>query len=146
MKFSEITEEQWEELKPYLDTALLPVTGLTGREEPWKAAEELEALRDALDLIEIPFKGRVVTYPALHYNADDAPGMGQVAQVCEGMFRAGFKYVIAVTARTEAELSLAGRIPAQLIVQAPAEVLRSDAADMKRKVSEDIQRLWHSDV
>lgn len=64
MKFSDIEEQTWDELRPYLDTAVLPVTGLNGGETPWEATRELEYLRDALDLIEIPFKGRIVTYPA----------------------------------------------------------------------------------
>ncbi|MGO4375464.1 DUF2487 family protein, partial [Paenibacillus sp. MCAF20] len=67
MKFSEIEKEQWEELRPYLDTCLLPVTGMDGSEQPYEATEWLERLRDIMDLIEIPFKGRVVTYPACHY-------------------------------------------------------------------------------
>ena len=55
----------------YLDTCLLPVTGLTGKESPVEAGDRLEQLRDLLDLLEIPYHGRTVTYPAWHY-AEDA--------------------------------------------------------------------------
>ena len=67
MKFSDIDKEQWPELKPYLDTVLLPVTGLSGDEQPWEATRGLEKLRDLIDAVEIPFHGRVVIYPAYHY-------------------------------------------------------------------------------
>ncbi|WJH37540.1 YpiF family protein [Paenibacillus sp. CC-CFT747] len=67
VKFSEIREEQWKDLQPYLDTCLLPITGLTGTESPWMTTEALEMLRDIMDLVENPYKGRLVTYPALHY-------------------------------------------------------------------------------
>jgi 23S rRNA (pseudouridine1915-N3)-methyltransferase len=98
MKFSEFTADQWAELQPYLDTALLPVTGLTGAEMPHEAAEALERLRDVLDLIEGPFKGRVVTYPALQYGDWNGDAKRTAAAVCGGLKRAGFKYVIVAAA------------------------------------------------
>jgi hypothetical protein len=98
MKFSEFTADQWAELHPYLDTALLPVTGLSGAEMPHEAAESLERLRDVLDLVEIPFKGRVVTYPALQYGDWNGDARRTAAAICKGLKSAGFKYVIVAAA------------------------------------------------
>ncbi|EFM09750.1 conserved hypothetical protein [Paenibacillus curdlanolyticus YK9] len=98
MKFSEITSEQWEELKSYLDTCLLPVTGLNGTESPAETTQALEDLRDVMDAIEIPFKGRVVTYPACHY-IGETEGHDTVERLCMALKRSGFRYVIVVSAK-----------------------------------------------
>lgn len=98
MKFSDIAQGQWPELQPYLDTCLLPVTGLDGIEQPAEATQALEDLRDVMDGIEIPFKGRVVTYPACHYTGE-AEGHALVERLCASLKRAGFRYVIIVSAR-----------------------------------------------
>jgi 23S rRNA (pseudouridine1915-N3)-methyltransferase len=96
MKFSDVNKDEWTELQPYLDTCLLPVTGLTGVEQPWQATEALEKLRDALELIEIPYKGRVVTYPALHYVEGVEIGE-QINTLCSRLREAGFAYVVVLT-------------------------------------------------
>ncbi|MBP1994750.1 DUF2487 family protein [Paenibacillus eucommiae] len=96
MKFSDINETEWTDLQPYLDTCLLPVTGLTGMEQPWQATEALEQLRDALELIEIPYKGRVVTYPALHY-LEGVDMAEQVNKLSSRLKSAGFTYVVVLT-------------------------------------------------
>ncbi|MFF2887573.1 DUF2487 family protein [Paenibacillus sp. NPDC057967] len=98
MKFSDITEEQWDELKPYLDTCLLPVTGLGGGESPYETTVRLERLRDMMDLVEIPFKGRVVTYPACHYISESEAFHSMLGEWCSRLKQAGFKYVIIMTA------------------------------------------------
>jgi hypothetical protein len=100
MKFSDIKEEEWDELHPYLDTCLLPVTGLTGVEQPWEATLELSKLRDALDALEIPYKGRVVTYPAMHYLFSGTE-VSDIDQACKKMREAGFRYVVVVTANEQ---------------------------------------------
>lgn len=105
MKFSEISSGQWEELSPYLDTCLLPVTGMTGAEQPYEATEWLERLRDLMDLIEIPFKGRVVTYPACHYISGGSEFMGMLNEWCTSLKRGGFRYVIVVTANKEMNIT-----------------------------------------
>lgn len=97
MKFSEIEKDQWEELRPYLDTCLLPITGLTGDETPWQATEALEKLRDAMDWIEIPYKGRIVTYPALHYTSEISQFATHVNEVCKKLKEVGFRYVIPIS-------------------------------------------------
>jgi len=99
MKFSEIDREQWPDLQPYLDTCLLPITGLSGLEQPYEATEALEKLRDMMDMIEIPFKGRVVTYPACHYICDDEHFPAMVGMWCRSLRTAGFKYIIIATIR-----------------------------------------------
>lgn len=105
MKFSDITEEEWDELSPYLDTCLLPVTGMTGSERPFEATECLEKLRDMMDLVEIPFKGRVVTYPAFHYALDEPLLSSTVEDWCEALKKTGFRYVILVTANRLLQLT-----------------------------------------
>ncbi|MEK8127377.1 DUF2487 family protein [Paenibacillus filicis] len=146
MKFSEIEKADWLGLQPYLDTALLPVTGLDGAESPVEAAEALENLRDLLDLIEIPFKGRTVTYPAMHY-----AGGGQaaaafrtlLADACARLKLAGFRYVVLVSAAPREAVELGGsQTEADLIIQMSREELNAQGADAKRTVAEQLTKLW----
>jgi 23S rRNA (pseudouridine1915-N3)-methyltransferase len=99
MKFSEIEKTSWEELQPYLDTCLLPLTGLTGEETPWQVTESLEKLRDLMDHVEIPFKGRVVTYPSVQYRMEEAdPFIYSVNALCLKLKSSQFKHVIVISA------------------------------------------------
>jgi hypothetical protein len=100
LKFSEIERSKWDELKPYLDSCLLPVTGLTGEEQPWEATEELEYLRDVLDCVEIPYKGRVVTYPAFQYAVGDH-ARDMLDAVCGNLKKAGFRHIIVMTVKPD---------------------------------------------
>ena len=140
MKFSEIEQQQWTELQPYLDTCLLPITGLSGQEQPWEATQALESLRDALDLIEIPYKGRVVTYPAIHYV--DGPGAEAEAQrVCANLKAAGFAYVIVMTiqpavARWELESA------DLLLCVAPGDG-ENQPGEAKAQIQGQVQQMWH---
>lgn len=106
MKFSDIDADKWKELGPYLDTCLLPLTGLTGKEEPWQATEALERLRDVMESLEKRFVGRMVTYPAVHF----VPGQGwaePVSAICRNLKEsAGFKHVVLITA--DPSVGLAG--------------------------------------
>jgi len=104
VKFSEFDGQRWGELEPYFDTCILPVTGLNGGESPAEATERLEALRDLLELIEVPFKGRTVTYPAMHYTGGSPE---PVEETVTRMRRAGFRYVIVASlpARPEGQES-----------------------------------------
>ncbi len=98
MKFSELKREQWTELQPYLDTCILPLTGLRGHESPIEMAQRLEQLRDALDLLEIPYKGRMVTLPAVQYMPSDGALFAKsVNQIAAAAKQANFRYVFAVT-------------------------------------------------
>ncbi|REE94298.1 uncharacterized protein DUF2487 [Paenibacillus taihuensis] len=98
MKFSELSADGWAELAPYLDTAVLPVSGLQGTEMPHEATAVLERLRDVLDLIEIPFKGRIVTYPACQYGTWTPELSSQLQSLSSNLRQVGFKYVVIVMA------------------------------------------------
>lgn len=137
MKFSDLTPEQWAELQPYLDTAILPVTGLSGAEAPYQATAALEKLRDVLDLIEKPFKGRTVTYPACHYGEWNKETMRQVVGTCLNLKRsAGFKYVIVAAAFAEPAFMKAEE--ADLFIGLDL----SGALPSSESVSESIRHLW----
>ncbi|WP_028610553.1 DUF2487 family protein [Paenibacillus harenae] len=136
MKFSEITADQWDELSPYLDTCLLPVTGMAGGEKPYEATEWLERLRDMMDLIEIPFKGRVVTYPAWHYITGSGNLPEMVNEWCESAKRAGFRYAIVVTANKELELAC----PAMNLSFLPNE---DGSLPAQADVSDAIRSMWN---
>lgn len=135
MKFSEIGKEQWDELSPYLDTCLLPVTGMTGTEKPYEATERLEELRDMLDLVEIPFKGRVVTYPACHYLLDGAESARGVEAIVKRLKDSGFAYVILATASGMLKLDECG---ADLVLNPSENGERPDPAVVARLVRD----LW----
>ncbi|MFC4808512.1 DUF2487 family protein [Paenibacillus sp. GCM10023250] len=135
MKFSELNAEQWAELQPYLDTAVLPVTGLTGAEMPHEATLRLERLRDVLLTIEQPFKGRTVTYPAIQYGAQSPELAGQLREVCGNLRTAGFKYII-----------LASAIPLQSAEACGADLAVGPDGDgalpEPGAVSEAVRTLW----
>lgn len=142
MKFSEIDQSSWEGLRPYLDTCLLPVTGLTGTEQPWEATQELEYLRDVLDCAETPFKGRIVTYPAFHFDGQGG-GAESVNTVCRKLKEAGFRFVIVMTghpavaeiAYSNADLVLCPEMPNEMVMSGD---------EFRERVYRDIQALWAS--
>ncbi|MFF2089996.1 DUF2487 family protein [Paenibacillus sp. NPDC058174] len=136
MKFSDIAADQWEELRPYLDTCLLPVTGMTGTEQPYEATQALEKLRDVMDLIEIPFKGRVVTYPALHY-IEETDKSAAVEKLCARMKGIGFKFVIVVSAAEQNDLICPS---ADLLFTPDA----SGAIPAAPAIAEAIQTAWNA--
>lgn len=135
MKFSEITPDKWDELKPFLDTALLPVTGLDGSESPHAAAEQLERLRDLLDLLERPFRGRTVTYPAFHFIHDKQATGAQLAQVAGNLKQAGFRHVVIVTLVEELADDLTSMGESIDLVITPNE---------SEQVQERIASMWQS--
>lgn len=135
MKFSDISKDDWEELRPYLDTCLLPVTGMTGGEQPYEATECLERLRDMMDLVEIPFKGRVVTYPACHYTMENRQFSAVVDQWCRSLKAAGFRYVVLITADHSLRITCEH---ADLLLQ-PGD---DGALPSAEEVSRQIRALW----
>lgn len=139
MKFSDVESNSWEELRPYVDTCLLPVTGLTGNEQPWEATKALEWLRDALDCFEIPYKGRVLTYPAFHY-IEGEEGRALLERVCERL-KQSFPYVILVSASQEAQ-ALQNVENCDLVFVLTAEQLGESLADIKQNISAQLQTLW----
>ncbi|THF78390.1 DUF2487 family protein [Cohnella fermenti] len=102
MKFSEFSPEQWYDLLPYMDTCLIPVSGLTGEEPPHEATERIAGTGDWLQPLEAAFRGRSVTMPANHYvdvtNEDD---IRRVSGLCERMRGLGFAFVVVVSGRAD---------------------------------------------
>src|SRR5690606_13690715 len=136
MKFSEVDEASWEELRPYLDTCLIPVTGLTGNEQPYEVTAALERLRDVMDWIVTPFKGRVVTYPSFQYGRDDI--MPQINEVCHHVKLSGFTFVIVVSA--DVELA-ADKIPNADLIVAPSEFEGMQGTEASSRVSRQILQM-----
>ncbi|MFD0958837.1 DUF2487 family protein [Paenibacillus chungangensis] len=135
MKFSEIEDDKWKELAPYLDTCLLPVTGMSGLESPPKATACLEQLRDMMDMVEIPFRGRVVTYPACHYWADGLNFDEMLAKWCEALRSIGFTYIIVATANATLELTCDA---ADLVLRPTAD----GTLPQPSEVTSAIRELW----
>ncbi|WP_128894422.1 DUF2487 family protein [Longirhabdus pacifica] len=135
MKFSEIESEQWESLKPYLDTCLLPLGGLHGSESPIEVITALEKLRDVLDIVEVPYKGRVVTYPAIQYQwHEEVTFVQMVDQICHQL-KQQFTFVIVVTADEKIEN----------MQFAHADMLVSSKHldnPMKEEILQSVQQLW----
>jgi 23S rRNA (pseudouridine1915-N3)-methyltransferase len=96
MKFSDFDVSSWEENRRFYDTCLLPLTGLTGMENPPDTAGALERLRDFMDLVEKPFQGRIVTYPALQYSGEGCIGL--INDICRKVKSSGFQYTVVLTA------------------------------------------------
>lgn len=137
MKFSEIEASSWEELRPYLDTCLIPVTGLTGNEQPYEVTEALERLRDVMDWIELPFKGRVLTYPSIQYGRDNI--LSQINEICQNVKLSGFTYIIVVSADVELP---ADRIAnADLIVDS-SWIKRFESHEAGAALGKQIQQMW----
>jgi hypothetical protein len=135
MKFSEIDENSWPELQPYLDTCLIPLSGLTGEETPWEATEKVARAGQWLAPLEQAFRGRTVTMPAYHYEAggeEDADRINRLIGQWRGI---GFRYVVIVSGQA----SLMGeRLNADLIIQpVPGE----DEPNAER-ISKSVAALW----
>lgn len=142
MKFSEIEQERWAELRPYLDTALLPLSGLTGKEAPYEATAALERLRDALDPLENAYRGRVVTYPALHYAANDEALAALADELCVRLKESGFRYCVVVTGDARLfEL----RVPNASAVLGPRPETNDAPSELYRsRAKRTIEELWRS--
>lgn len=113
---------------------MLPITGLTGGEPPYEATHALEQLRDLMDLIEIPFKGRVVTYPACHY-VDAGGGTDMLDKLCTAIRTIGFRHIIVVTVSSE----LSPHSGADLWISPGEDGLLPEAGS----VSNAVQALWN---
>jgi len=135
MKFSDLNREQWESLKAYLDTFVLPVTGIDGSEAPWEMTRELERLRDVLAWIEHPYRGRTVTLPVFHY----AGSAEAIDEACRRAKAAGhFRYGIVVTASDRLDLSA-------LTAADLAFTLSPDDSGAPRRVAAAVEQLWRGD-
>ncbi|MCI3920305.1 YpiF family protein [Paenibacillus sp. TRM 82003] len=142
MKFSEIEREAWPELAVYLDTALLPLSGLTGRESPWEATEALERLRDALDPLETMYKGRVVTYPAVHYAENDEALEALADKLCVRLRESGFRFVLVVTGAERLLARTFACASATLGPEAPNPDVPTET--YRSRAKRTIEALWHN--
>ncbi|MCC3376506.1 DUF2487 family protein [Cohnella sp. REN36] len=136
MKFSELDEASWPDLQPFLDTALLPVSGLTALDSPPEAAEKIGRTGDWLSPLEEAFRGRTVTLPASHYDGDPAAGAARLEGLCAAIKRQGYRYVIVVAGGggwSEAALP-----SADLIVQ-PSE---PDEQPEPERIRQAVTTLW----
>ncbi|MGF9699169.1 MULTISPECIES: DUF2487 family protein [Paenibacillus] len=140
MKFSEMTHDSWAELQLYLDTCLIPFTGLTGNQSPAEVTEALERLRDFLDTIEVPFKGRIMTYPAFHF-AFQEMSMA-LNTICEQLKQSGFKFVVIMTSDGCLELD---KIPcADLVFSRSQLTEQMDEMKIASFVGEKVREMWKS--
>lgn len=139
MKFSDVESTSWEELRPYVDTCLLPVTGLDGKEQPWEATRALEQLRDALDCFEIPYKGRVLTYPAFHY-IEGEEGQALLERVCERL-KQSFPFVVLVSASEQLQW-LQNVEHCNLSFVLTPEQLSQSLTEVKQSIAVQLQALW----
>lgn len=138
LKFSEMTQDSWAELQLYLDTCLIPYTALSGEQSPVEATEALERLRDFLDLVEIPFKGRIMTYPAFHYvNSELSMTLNSLSAQLKS---SGFKYVVIMSSDGHLD---GVEIPAADLVLSRS-VLTHEVGEegIARFIGEKIRELW----
>ncbi|WP_342561798.1 DUF2487 family protein [Paenibacillus sp. FSL R7-0345] len=141
MKFSEFTEESWKENGEYYDTCLIPYTGLSGMESPPEAAAALEGLRDLLDLIELPFRGRIVIYPAIQYAAGQ--NSQYVNEVCRKVKSNLFQYVIIASAVPG--VSVEDFYESDLVLY-PPKVSTDRMIPLRSEIKEKIQTLWQGEA
>jgi 23S rRNA (pseudouridine1915-N3)-methyltransferase len=139
VKFSEIAAQEWPELKPYLDTCLLPVTGLSGLEDPTTVTKALQHLGDVLEAIEVPYKGRVVTYPALHYIAGTDFNT-QLEEIVRNLKKSGFRYIIVITLHPEG--TLWDSQETDLLIAVDQEQWTQQSELIKSEISKQVQQLW----
>ncbi|MNO75792.1 hypothetical protein D3C76_668540 [compost metagenome] len=137
MKFSDFDVEQWEENRKFYDTCLLPFTGLSGSESPPETVQALERLRDFMDLVEIPFKGRVVTYPAIQYGGGG--DVDQINEVCRKVKSSGFQYIVVLTA--DVALQENEIVESDLVLSLPI-IEASQEGKINRNISMKIQEMW----
>ncbi len=139
MKFSEVEPEAWDELRPYLDTCLIPITGLTGKEQPYEVTGALERLRDIMDWVEIPFQGRVVTYPSFQYGGVE--NALHINEICHNVKRSGFMFAIVISECVELR---AEQVPEADLIVTPGRFPGDDNQAANLAVRDEIQRMWQN--
>lgn len=138
MKFSEVEEASWPELQPYLDTCLIPYTGLTGKENPMQATAALERLRDFMDLAEVPFKGRMITYPAFQYGLQQ--DLSLLNEICKHVKETGFKHVVVMSADCILHRE---ELPAVDLILSRQDMNELEGRELASRVQAQIQNLWN---
>lgn len=110
--------DSWPELQPYLDTCLIPLSGLTGEESPWEATEKVARTGRWLAPLEQAFRGRTVTMPAFHYDTGSSLTIEWLNFLIGQWKNIGFRYVIAVSGQ---RLEEGSRLEVDLIIQPDVE-------------------------
>lgn len=144
MKFNEINKVQWADNKPYLDTCLLPITGLSGEEGPAEVTEALEKLRDMMDLLEIPFKGRIVTYPALHFIKGDSSDWGMIEAVCRNLKKDNFAYCVIVTSQPLEGHPYCPAVDLWVNPESLDADMATDIASVKSSLHQRVRNMWNN--
>ncbi|AKG35396.1 DUF2487 family protein [Paenibacillus durus] len=141
MKFSDFNSVSWEENGHYYDTCLIPFTGLTGQESPPQTVERLEKLRDYIDRIERPFRGRIVVYPAVQYDIDNKEQL--INEICHNVKSSNFRYAIVLDA--------GGTLIAQDVYESDLPIAIKGFFDDNGVrgiglATQEIQRMWQKDM
>ncbi|MEK3902311.1 MULTISPECIES: DUF2487 family protein [unclassified Paenibacillus] len=140
MKFSDFDSRAWETDGHFYDTCIIPYSGLQGTETPPETATLLERQRDFLELAEQPYKGRVVTYPAVQYAG---PGMGAIVnELCRKVKSSGFQYAIVMSANEG--LRREDVFESDLLLCLP-EIVADSRAGVSAYVRSEIQTLWQNE-
>ncbi|RED60423.1 DUF2487 family protein [Cohnella lupini] len=137
MKFSEIDPASWPELQPYLDTCLLPLSGLTGEESPWEATESVARTGEWLAPLEQSFRGRTVTMPAYHYDAGGEEQIDRLNRLIGSWRAIGFRYVILINGKAMPNFDM---LHADLIIQPKTDDEKPDSERIGKSVAE----LWRT--
>jgi 23S rRNA (pseudouridine1915-N3)-methyltransferase len=137
MKFSEIDADSWSELQPYLDTCLIPLSGLKGGESPWEATEKVALAGLWLAPLELAFRGRTVTMPAFHYNIGNDEYVEQLNHLISQWKKIGFRYVILISGQ---QLEATVQLDADLIIQPRT----ADDLPDSRLIEKSVSNLWRN--
>jgi 23S rRNA (pseudouridine1915-N3)-methyltransferase len=139
MKFSEINADSWPELQNYLDTCLIPVSGLTGEESPWEITDKVARTGHWLAPLEQAFRGRTVTMPAFHYDTGSIEDRERLNRLARQWRTNGFRYIIAICGQPK---ELPWKLDVDLIIQptfddevTDVEKIRKSVADLWRQPS-----------
>ncbi|MDQ0192967.1 DUF2487 family protein [Paenibacillus wynnii] len=141
MKFSDFDSHSWEENCRFYDTCLIPFTGLTGSESPVETVAALERLRDFMDMVEKPFRGRIVTYPVLQYGGEHS--LKLINELCCNVKSKNFRYAIVLTA--DIDISEREIVESDLVLSQPT-FRDLSSKDVQAFTAEKIQELWLKDV
>jgi 23S rRNA (pseudouridine1915-N3)-methyltransferase len=135
MKFSEINADSWPELQNYLDTCLIPVSGLTGAESPWETTDKVALTGQWLAPLEQEFKGRTVTMPAFHYDTGSLEDRERLNQLAKQWRTNGFRYIVAICGQP---MEMSWKLEVDLIIGPTNDDEVTDVEKIRKSVTD----LW----
>jgi 23S rRNA (pseudouridine1915-N3)-methyltransferase len=135
MKFSEINADSWPELQNYLDTCLIPVSGLTGAESPWETTDKVARTGQWLAPLEQAFRGRTVTMPAFHYDTGSLEDRERLNQLTRQWRTIGFRYIVAICGQP---IELSWKLEVDLIIGPTNDDEVTDVEKIRKSVAD----LW----